>query len=288
MKPNTPLVSIIIPCYNDVLYIEQAVNSALNQTYKNKEVIVVDDGSNVETKSVLETLKPRLTELIIQENKGQSTARNVGIKNAKGDFIIVLDSDDFFEPTFCEKAIKYIQNDDTIKIVSCYTNLLYDYKPIELYKPRGGSIDKFMFTSGVLGSSLIRKKDWKQANGYDESMRNGFEDWEFYIRLLKDGGKAIIVEEPLFNYRRRECSTTARANQNKYDLLAYIFNKHKALYKENHEEVVSYLLYLANTSKKDEIKRMHSIDYKLGHFLLKPFRYCNQLFFKIFVSNDDV
>ena len=69
-----PLISIVIPCYNDWQYVEQAVNSALNQTYPNKEVIVVDDGSNKKTKLVLKTIEPRITKLITQENQGQSTA----------------------------------------------------------------------------------------------------------------------------------------------------------------------------------------------------------------------
>ncbi len=96
------LVSIIIPCYNDEQYIEQCVNSALNQTYSNIEVIVVDDGSNRKTKTVLKKLEPNITTLITQNNQGQSTARNVGIRYAKGNYILVLDSDDYFEPTFCE------------------------------------------------------------------------------------------------------------------------------------------------------------------------------------------
>ena len=278
MKPNYPIVSFVIPCYNDARYVEQAIHSALNQTYKNKEVIVVDDGSNVETKSVLAKLEPKLTQLITQDNKGQSAARNLGIKHAKGEFIIVLDSDDFFEPTFCEKAISYIKNNPNIKIISCYANLVYDYKPTELYKPRGGGIENFLFTSGVMGSSFFKKDDWKKVGGYDETMRKGFEDWEFYIRLLKSSGKAFVIQEPLFNYRRREGSTTAMANQNKFDLLAFIFKKHDDVYKEKHAEVVTYLLHLASTSKNDEMKRLNTLEYKIGHVLLMPFRFFKSQF----------
>ena len=106
---DKPLISIIIPCYNDAKYIEQSVNSALNQTYSNKEVIVVDDGSNVETKQILKKLEPKLIKLITQENKGQSTARNVGINAAKGEYILTLDSDDYFEPTFLEKLFPVLR-----------------------------------------------------------------------------------------------------------------------------------------------------------------------------------
>ena len=105
MNSNKPLISIIIPCYNDSDFIEKAVQSALHQTYPNIEVIVVDDGSNTRTKQVLHVLRPSITKLITQENKGQSTARNVGIGAAKGYYILTLDSDDFFEFSFCDPKL---------------------------------------------------------------------------------------------------------------------------------------------------------------------------------------
>ena len=110
MKMMIPLISIIIPCYNDEKFIKQSVFSALKQEYSNIEVIVVDDGSNKETKKVLKEIEPMITKLITQSNQGQSKARNVGINYAKGDYILVLDSDDFFEPSFCAKAIKLFLN----------------------------------------------------------------------------------------------------------------------------------------------------------------------------------
>ena len=101
---NSYLTSIIIPCYNDAQYIEQSVLSAVNQTYPYIEVIVVDDGSNAETKKILKKLESKIFKLITQENYGQSKARNIGIEAANGDYILVLDSDDYIESTFCEKA----------------------------------------------------------------------------------------------------------------------------------------------------------------------------------------
>ena len=96
---KTKLVSIIIPCYNDWQFVEQAVDSVLKQTYSNIEIIVVDDGSDSETKTVLKRIEPKITKLIAQENQGQSVARNVGIQESKGQYILTLDSDDFFETT---------------------------------------------------------------------------------------------------------------------------------------------------------------------------------------------
>ncbi|NLP58165.1 glycosyltransferase [Lutibacter sp. B1] len=277
MKDRT-LISIIIPCYNDAQFIEQSVNSALNQTYPHKEVIVVDDGSNRETKSVLKYLEPKITKLITQENKGQSTARNVGIKEAKGEYILVLDSDDFFEPTFCEKAIAVFFNDIEVKIVSCFGNLVFKNGKKVLYKPKGGYLQDFLINNMVFGSVMFKKNDWNSVLGYDESMKKGFEDWEFYIRLLKNEGKALVLREPLFNYRKRINSTTAKANDYKYKLLEYIYLKHKDLYIANFESTVINLLNIAKLNRQNEIKRLNSINYKAGNFLLKPIRYFKKMF----------
>ncbi len=270
---NTPLISIVIPCYNDAQYIEQSVNSALNQTYPNKEVIVVDDGSNAKTKAVLRNLEPKLTKLITHENQGQSKARNVGIKEAKGDYILVLDSDDFFEPTFCEKAIAVFLENKDAKIVICYANRIFENNKTDIYKPYGGQIKDFILNNCAIGSSMFKRVDWQVCGGYDESMRKGFEDWEFYIRLLKDGGRTDVITEPLFNYRLRNDSTTSKANKVKYELLKYIYLKHQDLYKANYESFITHLLSSIEREGKERLKNLNRIEFKIGKAVLLPLRW---------------
>ncbi|MDP3945580.1 MAG: glycosyltransferase [Lutibacter sp.] len=273
MEISKPLISIIIPCYNDAQYIEQSVNSALNQTYPNKEVIVVDDGSNAETKAVLKKLQPQITKLITQENKGQSTARNIGIKEAKGEYIMVLDSDDYFEPTFCEKALEVFFKNKDVKIVSCYANRInIDYNT-DLFKPYGGELKDFLLNNCALGTSMFNKEDWNTVGGYDESMRKGFEDWEFFIRLLKNGGKAEVIQEPLYNYRKRKETTTAKANKIKYDLLKYIYLKHQDLFKANYELFIMHLLGRIEREEKEKLKNLNRIEFKIGEAVLQPLRW---------------
>ena len=274
---NMNLVSIIIPCYNDAQYIEQAVNSALNQTYPNKEIILVDDGSNVETKAVLKKLEHKITKLITQENQGQSTARNVGINAAKGEFILVLDSDDYFEPTFCEKAMPFFLEKRDVKLVTCQANLLFPDGAIENYIPKGGTISNFMYVNDALGTSLFKKQDWQDIKGYDESMRSGFEDWEFFIRLLKNGGKVEVIQEALYNYRKRINSTTKKANLIKYDLLKYIYSKHKDLYIADYDNFILKLLAKSIHLEQQNDKIYKKLDFKIGNTLLKPFRFIKSL-----------
>jgi glycosyltransferase involved in cell wall biosynthesis len=276
-KIMNPLVSIIIPCYNDAQYIEQSVHSALNQTYPFKEIIIVDDGSNAETKEVLKKLEPQVTKLITQENKGQSTARNVGIREARGEYVLVLDSDDFFESTFCEKAVKAFLQNNYIKIVTCYSNLLFEDGSSCIYRHRGGAINKFLYSNNALGSALFKKKDWDYCGGYDESMINGFEDWEFYIRLLKKEGIAEVIKEPLYNYRKRGNTTTSRANKGKYDLLKYIYIKHQELYVDNFNLFVDHLLNKIEREEKEKIKNTQRLEFKIGRVVLFPFRWIKSL-----------
>ncbi|MFE3871896.1 glycosyltransferase [Flavobacterium sp. ZS1P70] len=273
---NNILVSIIIPCFNDAKYIEQAVNSALNQTYAYKEIIVVDDGSNIETKAVLQKLRPTITKLITQENQGQSVARNAGISESKGEYILVLDSDDFFEPSFCEKAVLALE-DINRKIVACHIVRWVDEKKIDEYHNKGGDLKVLMLSNQATGSVMFRKEDFFKIGGYDESMRKGFEDWEYYIRLLKNGGLLHIIKEPLFNYRMRTDSTTSKANSIKYELLNYIYGKHRDLNIAYFDVFVQHLLSRIEKEEIEKIKNTQRLEFIIGKMMLKPLRWVKSL-----------
>ncbi|MGO4913021.1 glycosyltransferase family 2 protein [Leeuwenhoekiella sp. W20_SRS_FM14] len=264
-------VSIVIPCYNDVRYIETAVNSAFAQTYDCKEIIVVDDGSDQETKNILKNLKVKITHLITQENRGQAAARNLGISQARGEFILVLDSDDYFEPDFCKKAVSVLQN-PKVSLVTCFARC-FNEKTEWIYKPQGGSIENFLFSNASLGNAaLFRKTDWQEVGGYDERMCQGWEDWEFYIRLLNAGGECFVIPEVLFNYRKRDNSTTKTANAHKYELYRYIFLKHKELYFENYSSTIDFFLDKVAFEEREKLKNLQRIDYRLGKKILYPLR----------------
>ena len=272
------LISIIIPCYNDADFIEQAAKSAINQTYTNKEIIVVDDGSDEKTRAVLKSIEPKIDLLLIQDNQGQSSARNNGINAARGELIIVLDSDDYFEPTFTERAIEIISNSDDVKIATCWGRRITEHEIlIDIFKPGGGTLNSFLLQNGSFGSCMFRKSDWERVGGYDESMQQGFEDWEFYIRLLSEGGDAFVIPEVLFNYRSRINSTTARANKIKYELRRYILDKHQNLYQKHHLIHAQYLLNLLEREEFEKLKNLKRIEYQIGNSILLPIRLIKRL-----------
>ena len=272
------LISIIIPCYNEALFVEKAVESALSQKYCNTEVIVVDDGSNTETKSILKKLEPRITKLITQENQGPSAARNAGINSASGEFILVHDSDDYFESSFCEKAIKILQKNENINAVTCYARWFLNDRKYRIFKPSGGDIKDFLIQNATLSNSMFRKTDWEQAGGYDEKMINGFEDWEFFIRLHANGGETYVIPEVLFHYRMQKESVSKKANSRKYDLLKYIYQKHKSLYTQHYSLFVKHLLKRIEEEEFNKLKKEKAIEFKIGYLLLKPFRFLKRLF----------
>ncbi|MCZ2846230.1 MAG: glycosyltransferase, partial [Candidatus Bathyarchaeota archaeon] len=230
-------VSIVIACYNDVL-VKEAIESALDQTYSFKEIIVVNDGSSDKTSEIIENYRSVIDIIIHQENSGQSVARNNGIKKATGDLILNLDSDDYFEPTFCEKAVQRFNLDEEVKIVTCKARRFDHAGTIDIFTPKGGGLKDFLFSNSALGSSMYRKTDWETTKGYEEKLPIlGFEDWEFYIQLLKKGGYAYVIPEVLFNYRIRKNSTTHRIRFQKHDMFKYIIEKHDKLYQDHFPEL---------------------------------------------------
>ena len=274
-----PLVSIVIACYNDPDNIEKAVWSALNQTYENKEVIVIDDGSNAATKVVLKKLEQEITLLLTQENQGQSVARNNGIRAAKGDYILNHDSDDFFDPTFCVKAVAKFQEDSGIAIVTCQANRFNEAGHIDIFTPAGGALNDFLFSNSALGSSMFKRKDWHITGGYEEKLPIlGFEDWEFYIQILKLGGYAHVIHEVLFNYQVRTNSTTDRIRDFKLEKFKHIIMKHDVLYKANFEQLVKHLFGRIQREEAEKIKNTTRIEFRLGCALLRPLRFVVSFF----------
>lgn len=267
-----PLVSVIIPVYNSFLYIESSIRSAIDQTYKNIEIVVIDDGSDEVTKNKIKELSELIDITLIQDNLGPSAARNNGIKHAKGELILILDSDDYFKPTFLEKAVAILNNEDAVKFVSCYLNRFQDEKKGPIIKMDGGPLGHFLFRNASIGNGLFRKEDIVSAGGYDEDMRDGYVDWELILRVLKNGGIVKIIPEPLFMYRSNLKIITNRAKKNRPEILAYIFKKHIDLYKDNFDLFLEFFQREQQLHVSRNNTLLNSLEYKLGTQLLKPIR----------------
>lgn len=224
---SKPLVSIIVPCFNQAQFLSEALESVIKQTYNNWECIIVNDGSPDHTEEVANTwlIKDDRFKYVKIENGGLSNARNVGIENADGEFILPLDADDKIGDTYLELAIEQFNKNINIKVVYSnakkfgVVNEIWDLKPFTL---KNLAKKNMMFCS-----ALYRKTDWKKVGGYDLKMIYGFEDWEFWINVLKNGGQVIKLPEVCFFYRIKEKSMVKNlTNKELTFLFDYMSLKH--------------------------------------------------------------
>ena len=228
-----PKVSIIVPCYNQARYLNESLQSILDQTYTNWECIIVNDGSPDATEEIATQWKARDSRFIYlyKENGGVSSARNLGITTATADFILTLDADDKYEPSFLEKAMTVLAHNPEIGIVSSWGRYFTDEKQLQVLKSTAREVTDFLFHNALNnGSSLFRKACWEQVNGYDENPENGYEDWEFYLRVCALGWNVHIIEEVLFFYRQSNVSRSAGMNRKHNQTQKCIYLKNKAVY----------------------------------------------------------
>lgn len=234
------LVSVIIPCYNQGQYLQEAVDSVLASTYENIEIIVVDDGSTQDVE-FLKTFVAEKTKIIHQENQGLAMSRNNGIKIANGKYILPLDADDKIYPTYIEKAVKAIEDNDKIGIVYCEAEFfgavtgkweLPEYKFPEIL---AGNL--------IFNTAMYKKADWELCGGYKKEMCHGFEDWEFWLSLIERGAEVYRIPEILFSYRQKALSMSKEfdKNNNRITMIKQIIKFHPKLYGQNAEKISSQL-----------------------------------------------
>lgn len=266
-------VTVIIPCYNDGQYLMEALQSIYNQTLLPEKIIIVDDGSNTSTKNVLATINNPLVQIVHQENKGVSAARNYAISLAQTDYIVNLDADDYYEPTFIEKAVALLNNNEHFIAVSSNCRKFCELKTIEVLKPLGGSLTDFIVINNCSANTMFRKQYWNEVGGFDEKMQAGYEDWEFWIAILKQGGSIHIIKEVLSHYRIKNISRDQNAlKKHDFELRQYIYLKHKEVYQEHLDFYIGELLRQNSLLRNSVDMAKKSREYTIGKFVLEPFR----------------
>lgn len=222
-------VSIVIPCYNAGADLADAVNAARAQVGPFVDVLVVDDGStHPGTRTVLAGCVANAVRVFHRPNLGPAAARNLGIREATGDYILPLDADDLIEPTYAAKAAAVLDARPEVGIVYCRATKFgaeqgpWDLKP---YSPAEMALGNVIFAT-----AMFRKADWAVVGGYDESLRDGMEDYDFWIRLIELGRGVVQLDEPLFHYRVSPSSRTARFEADRERVVATyakIFRKNR-------------------------------------------------------------
>ena len=203
---TTKKISIIVPCFNQAKYLDESLQSVLSQSFTDWECIIVNDGSTDTTEVVSNDWikKDSRFKYIFQDNGGLSSARNLGIKKAESEFILPLDADDKIGEDYLELAYQAFQEHKDLKVVYCEAKKFGDSD--ELWKLPEFSLYNLSRKNMIFCSALFRKKDWELVGGFDVNMIHGWEDWEFWISMLKNGGLVKKIESVQFYYRVKDVS----------------------------------------------------------------------------------
>lgn len=210
---RTPLVSIVIPAYNAEAYVREAVDSALAQTYPNKEVIVVDDGSTDGTGAVLQSyIDKKAIVYVRQDNKGLSSARNTGMRNARGEYIALLDSDDLFLPDKIARQVADLKAHPADDVSYCDVIHFYEEEPeraltLNYVYYSGEEVFPRLLVKNFINplTVILRRSAIDRIGMFDEKYRRS-EDWEYWIRLAYGGVRFRHLPESLARYRMRKGS----------------------------------------------------------------------------------
>jgi glycosyltransferase involved in cell wall biosynthesis len=197
----TPAVSVIVPCHNGGRFLDGLVANLREQTLQDFEIVIVNNGSTEpETLYVLKRLES-LVRVVHQENRYLPGARNRGFKEARADIVLPLDCDDRLEPTFLAETLAALRRAPA-DVGFVFTHMRLTGSVEGILHTHCNRFDQ-LFLNHMAYCLLTRKSAWEKIGGYDETMRDGTEDWEFNIRLIKAGYGWVEVQKPLFIYAVR-------------------------------------------------------------------------------------
>lgn len=226
---NQPLVSVVIPCYNQGKYLNETVTSVLASIYRPLELILVNDGSTDNSPEIIQKLEANHPEIrsIDQPNSGVAKARNTGISAATGKYILPLDGDDLISEDYIQKAVDALEANPEVKVAYCKA-VKFNESGQKSWKLKPFSRHQLAKDNMIFVAALFRKADGIVVGGFSEDMKMGREDWEFWIKMLKNGGEVVQLPIVGFFYRltpsskRKKTGTT----QKKKERIDYLNGKH--------------------------------------------------------------
>jgi glycosyltransferase involved in cell wall biosynthesis len=227
-----PRVSVIIPCFNLGRFLDDAVDSALTQSFSDLEILIVDDGSTDEaTRALLAGYDRPRTRVVRTANHGLPSAKNTGIAETRGEFICALDADDRLEPRMIEKSVGALDADPSLAFVSHWVRHFGD-EHLD-WTPTDCGFPALLDVNTVNGAALVRRKALAAVGGFDVSFARGCEDWDLWISMVELGHRGAILPEVLHQYRRRSgsMSRTMKAGEGHSGLYRQLVQKHSASFR---------------------------------------------------------
>lgn len=227
------MISIIVPSYNSGDFLNECLQSILNQSYAVWECIIVNDGSTDHTADIAQSWvsKDSRFKYIFKTNGGLSSARNTGISEARYPIIFPLDADDYLSDNAFAKALQVIEKQSRWDVITLPVH--YVGSKSGVYKLPEYSYKKLLVQNCFVACSFFKKESWSQIGGYDESLTS-LEDWDFWIRLLNDNSSVFKVKNATYYYRQHD-QDNLRSRFKKdpayyYDLYDRIYSKNKDKY----------------------------------------------------------
>jgi glycosyltransferase involved in cell wall biosynthesis len=265
-----PSVMFVIPCYNHGRFVADAVRSCLAQSGCRVRVVVVDDGSNDASTPLACDACTRLpgasdrVRVVHTGNRGLPAARNAGgataaewarLSSEPFDYYAFLDADDYVEPAFCATLHAALAGaGDEVSHAYCQERLVELAKGVWTV-PEWDPV-LMMITNLHPVTALVRREKFDAAGGFDESMRDGYEDWDLWLKFVERSWRGVRVREPLFNWRRHSPVTMIVDATGKHgELYRRLMVNHRALYARHLDELVARsneLLRRANANWLDE------------------------------------
>jgi len=258
------LVSVIVPTYNRGCFIRETINSALNQTYQNFEIIIIDDGSTDNTKEIIKSFNDNRIKYVFQKHSGlPASSRNTGIKIAKGEYIAFLDSDDLWFPLKLEKQIKAIERNPDKLLISTNGIIfpsIFKIKFLSLNKDKEIFFKELLKKNIIINSSVLMKKNLVNKIGFlDENiiLKSG-EDHDYWLRILNYKDKSILIlKDVLIKYRDHTQSRVSQYKKSnfflrRYKKKAYIYKKYIDYDPTYLKKILKGILYQYKLSKLKE------------------------------------
>ncbi|WP_197428729.1 glycosyltransferase family 2 protein [Phnomibacter ginsenosidimutans] len=200
------LVTIVIPCYMQAQYLQEAIDSVRAQTYPHWECIVVNDASPDHTAAVADaaaTTDSRIRVIHKPHNEGLAAARNTGISHANGMFILPLDADDLIHPEYLQKSLAVFYNNSAVKVV--YTDVwTFGDQSREVCRPEI-NMNELCHHNLFQPTALFKKSDFQKTDGYRKNVY-GYEDWDMWLQLIEKPAHAHRIKEHLFGVRVKQQS----------------------------------------------------------------------------------
>jgi glycosyltransferase involved in cell wall biosynthesis len=249
LQPGSIGITIVIPCFNYGRFVRRAVDSAMAQQDADVRIVVVDDGStDGRSPDACRACAADRVRIICQENRGLPAARNTGAAGAATEFLAFLDADDWLEPWFTRELAAAVRAEEAAGRSADLSHAYGQQRMAEMGRGMIWHVPDWdpvllMATNLHPPTALIRRERFESVGGYDETMREGYEDWDLWLRFAERGWRGVRVRRPVYVWRRHSGGATmiSRAVQRHEAIYRRMVESHAAFY-ERHADALLGLM----------------------------------------------